>query len=63
MTIKELRQLSVKEQEQLLQESREKLRELRFKATRREVKNVREMRKTRKIIARILTLLKSDKKI
>ena len=61
MTIKELRQLSEKEVERLLQESRDKLRELRFKAARRELKNVREVRETRKTIARILTLLKANK--
>ncbi|KKU73529.1 MAG: 50S ribosomal protein L29 [Parcubacteria group bacterium GW2011_GWA2_47_26] len=57
MTIKELRQLNEVEQGKILQESRKKLRELRFKAARREVKNVRDMRETKKTIARILTLI------
>lgn len=63
MTIKELRQLSEPERLRLLTESREKLRELRFKAARRELKDVREVREAKKLIARILTLSKSIKKI
>lgn len=58
MTIKELRQLSATELQRILVESREKLRELRFKSSRREIKNVREGREIRKTIARILTILK-----
>lgn len=56
MTIKELRQLSENERTRLLQESRDKVRELRFKVARRELKNVREVRELKKTIARILTL-------
>lgn len=59
MTIKELRQLSEAERIRLLQESREKVRELRFKAARRELKNVREVRALKRTIARILTLPKA----
>lgn len=62
MTMKELRQLSVKEREQLLQGSREKLRGLRFKTARRELKDVRDVRETRKIIAQLLTLAKQEYK-
>lgn len=62
MTTKELRQLSEKELERLLAESREKVRELRFRAARREIKNVREVRELKKTIARILTLNKETKK-
>ena len=58
MTIKELRQMSETELEKLLSQSREKLREMRFKAARRELKNVREVRVAKATIARILTLLK-----
>lgn len=58
MTIKELRQLSEIELQKLLSQSREKLREMRFKAARRELKNVREVRTVKETIARILTLLK-----
>lgn len=59
MTIEELRQLSEIELKRLVQESRDKLRDLRFKLARREVKNVKEAKEIRKIIARIMTLLKS----
>lgn len=58
MTVKELRQLTETELQKVLAESREKLREMRFKAARRELKNVREVRLTKATIARILTLLK-----
>lgn len=59
MTIKELRQLSENELQRILAEAREKLRELRFRAARRELKNVREVREARKTIARILTINQS----
>ncbi len=61
MQIKELEQLQGNELTKILQESREKLRELRFKAARRELKNVREVRELRHTIARTLTLLKKNK--
>ncbi|OGL65087.1 50S ribosomal protein L29 [Candidatus Uhrbacteria bacterium RIFCSPLOWO2_01_FULL_47_24] len=60
MTIKELRQLSKVELQRLLQEMRETLRELRFKTARRELKDVREVRDHKKTIARILTMLKEE---
>lgn len=59
MTIDEIRQLSETELKRLIQESRDKLRDLRFKLARREVKNVKEAKEIRKTIARIMTLLKS----
>ena len=58
MKIGELRQKSQTELRKLLQESREKLRQLRFDLASGKVKNVREIRMTKKDIARILTLLK-----
>ena len=58
MTIKELRQVTERELVNILREMQEKLRELRFKAVRRELKNVREVRDTKRTIARIMTLLK-----
>lgn len=61
MTIKELRQLGEKELQKLIEEMSEKLRELRFKAARRELKNIREVREAKKTIARILTLRKQSK--
>jgi large subunit ribosomal protein L29 len=58
MKIAELRQKSKQELHKLLQDLREKLRQLRFDLTGGKVKNVREIRHIRKDIARILTLLK-----
>lgn len=58
MKAKELRQKDKVELEKLLRESREKLRTLRFALQLKQSKNVREIRKTKKLIARILTILK-----
>ncbi|PKL72360.1 50S ribosomal protein L29 [Candidatus Kuenenbacteria bacterium HGW-Kuenenbacteria-1] len=57
MKIKELKQKSEVELQKLLQESREKLRELRFKIALKQLKKVRNIRDVKKLIARILTLL------
>lgn len=57
MKAKELKQKSEKELQRLLQEDREKLRQLRFDLSAGKVKNVREIRKIKKDIARILTTL------
>ncbi|MDP2910321.1 MAG: 50S ribosomal protein L29 [bacterium] len=57
MKVKELRQKSKSELQRLLQEDREKLRQLRFDLSAGKVKNVREIRKIKKDIARILTIL------
>ncbi len=62
MKTKELRQKSEKELQKLLQELRERLRKLRFDLVSGKVKNVREIRQTRKDIARILTILNERKK-
>jgi ribosomal protein L29 len=61
MEIKELREKSEKELTKLLATSREKLRDLRFKVTAKQLKNVREIRKTKKLIAQILTILQNLK--
>jgi large subunit ribosomal protein L29 len=58
MKITELRQKSKTELEKILTESREKLRQLRFDLASGKVKNVREIRKIKKDIARILTIIK-----
>lgn len=58
MKTQELRQKSKSELEKLLAENRERLRQLRFDLVSGKVKNVREIRKIKKDIARILTLLK-----
>ncbi|MCH8741496.1 50S ribosomal protein L29 [Patescibacteria group bacterium] len=60
MKASELRQKSQVELQKTLTESREKLRQLRFASAAGKVKNVREARKIRKDIARILTVFKSS---
>ncbi len=58
MKAQELRQKSTGELQKLLQANREKLRQLKFDLASGKVKNVREIRKTKKEIAKILTILK-----
>jgi large subunit ribosomal protein L29 len=58
MKIKELQQKSKSELQKFLTDSREKLRQLRFDLAAGKVKNVREVRKIKKDIAKVLTLLK-----
>ncbi|MCH7534512.1 MAG: 50S ribosomal protein L29 [Bacteroidetes bacterium] len=58
MKISELKSKSSGELQKTLAQKREKLRQLRFNLTAGKVKNVREIRSTRKDIARILTFLK-----
>jgi len=55
MKINELRQKSKEELEKSLQDSREKLRQLRFDLSAGKVKNVREIRRIKKEIARIFS--------
>ncbi len=57
MEIKELKTKNPSELQALLAQSREKLRELRFKDSNRQLKNIREIRQTRETVARILTVL------
>ena len=57
MTIKELRQKSPAELEQLIQESELKLREQRFQLATRQAKNPHASRMMRQTIARAKTLL------
>ncbi len=57
MKFGELKQKSKTELQRFLQDSRERLRQLRFDLAAGKVKNVREIRKLKKDIARILTLL------
>ena len=60
MKANELRQKSKKELNGLLEQDREKLRQLRFDLASGKVKNVREIRAKRRDIARILTILNQD---
>lgn len=54
----ELRQKSKNELQRMLQSLQERSRQLRFDLAAGKIKNVREIRKIKKEIARILTLLK-----
>jgi ribosomal protein L29 len=58
MDIKELKQKSDRELDVFLNESREKLRKLKFNLAEKKLKNVGQISENRKIIARILTLLR-----
>ncbi len=58
MNISELRQKSKPELEKTLQDTKEKLRNLNFSIQLKQSKNVREVRKTKKLIAQIFTILK-----
>lgn len=53
----ELKKKSAAELKEQLGEAREKSRELRFRASTRELKNIREIRTVKKEIARLLTAL------
>lgn len=57
MEYKELKKKTESELHKALAESRDELRGLRFKDANKQLKNVREIRKVREQIARILTLL------
>lgn len=59
MKLTELRRKSKGELKKTLEDSREKLRQLRFDLSAGKVKNVRGIRKIKKEIAQILTLLKN----
>ncbi|PIR66632.1 MAG: 50S ribosomal protein L29 [Parcubacteria group bacterium CG10_big_fil_rev_8_21_14_0_10_36_14] len=61
MKYKELKNKPKAELDKLVKESREKLRELRFKIANRSLKNITEVDKTKKIIAKALTALKQTK--
>jgi len=61
MELKELRKKSDQELKKLLAETREKLREQRFKVSTRQLKTVRDVRKTKTLVARILTILTERK--
>ncbi len=61
MDYKELKNKKESELHRILSESREKLRDLRFKDASGQLKNVREIRAVRKVIANILTLLNSGR--
>jgi len=61
MEFKELKTKSKQELSKLLEEQRENLRDLRFKAANRKLKTVTEVKNTKVLIARILTILNQSK--
>ena len=61
MEFKELSQKPKEELQKIVQEEREKLRNLRFDLASGKVKNVRQIRQLRKNIAQILTILSCPK--
>jgi len=62
MRADEVKNKSAKELKQILAEKRERLRELRFLLSQGKAKNVREVRKMKKNIARILTVVNKNLK-
>lgn len=61
MDFKELQTKSLKEWHTMLAESREKLRQLRFKDAGKQLSDVRALRRERELIARLLTLINKNK--
>lgn len=61
MKIKELREKTEKELKKLLLSQREKLRDLRFKVSQKQLKNIREIRSIKRNIAKILTVTREKK--
>lgn len=62
MDFKEITTKSEEDLRKLLEDGREKERELRFKDSNKQLKNVREIRQQKKFIARVLTILSKNKK-
>ncbi|MFA5886479.1 MAG: 50S ribosomal protein L29 [Patescibacteria group bacterium] len=61
MDFKELKIKTVAELQKLLDLNREKLRDLRFKDSNKQLKNIREIRSIKQLIAQILTLINKQK--
>ncbi len=61
MDIKELKRKKESDLHRVLAETRDKLRELRFKDANKQLKNIRDIRAGKKTVARILTLLNLKK--
>ncbi len=58
MKISDLREKTETELKKMLAAEQEKVRDLRFRVSQRQLKNLREIRKAKKLIARILTIKK-----
>ncbi len=63
MDFKELQTKNNAELLKILDLNRDKIRDLRFKDSNKQLKNIRELRKLKKSIAQILTLINKNKKI
>lgn len=61
MDFKELQTKSETELHKILSQDREKLRELRFKDSNKQLKNVREIRTVKEQVAQVLTILNKKK--
>jgi len=58
MDLKDLRKKELKDLHKLLATTREKVRDMRFSVSNKQLKNIRDIRAQRKGIAQILTVLK-----
>lgn len=61
MEFKELQTKTLKEWHAMLAESRDKLRQMRFKDANKQLGNVRAIRRERELVARLLTLINKHK--
>lgn len=61
MDFKELQTKSEAELRKILSQNREKLRELRFKDSNKQLKNIREIRTVKEQVAHVLTILNKKK--
>lgn len=60
MKIKDLRDKNIEELEKILREKREVIRKIRFDIATKQVKGVRQLRKEKKDVAMILTLINEN---
>jgi len=60
MKFKDLQKKSQEDLQKILQEERENLRDLRFKDSNKQLKNVKEIKATRLTIAQVLTKIKQN---
>ena len=61
MELADIKQKNTKDLQSLLAEKREELRELKFKVSEKQLKDVRSIREIKKAIAQILTLINQNK--
>lgn len=61
MDFKELKTKTISELQDILSDLRDKLRDFRFKDSSKQLKNIREIRKAKKNIAQVLTLINKNK--